>query len=234
MLSSDLQIHQRGDQLPPALKKDSDGKTVKISLQDCLACSGCVTTAETVLLQQQSLDEFISRLGAEGTVTAVSVSPQTRSSLAVYYGLSPSEVPPSPCPFIPLARAHCMTDLLCQPLHSPHSPERASCVAAHSLSVGPLHRYQAASRLAGFLKSIGVHAVLDVSSARDISLMEAAAEFCHRFRANSPSHSQPPPMQSAGTAGDEMDIDGGAGSESRDGAPPSPVHLPMLASACPG
>jgi iron only hydrogenase large subunit-like protein len=30
----------------------------KISLDDCLACSGCVTSAETVLINQQSIDEL--------------------------------------------------------------------------------------------------------------------------------------------------------------------------------
>ncbi|KAI5330745.1 hypothetical protein L3X38_020871 [Prunus dulcis] len=34
-------------------------KPVKISLKDCLACSGCVTSAETVMLEKQSLDEFL-------------------------------------------------------------------------------------------------------------------------------------------------------------------------------
>lgn len=27
---------------------------VKVSLHDCLACSGCITTAETIMLEQQS------------------------------------------------------------------------------------------------------------------------------------------------------------------------------------
>jgi iron only hydrogenase large subunit-like protein len=27
---------------------------VKVSLHDCLACSGCITSAETVLIEQQS------------------------------------------------------------------------------------------------------------------------------------------------------------------------------------
>lgn len=33
----------------------SEKDAVKISLQDCLACSGCVTSAETVLLEHQSI-----------------------------------------------------------------------------------------------------------------------------------------------------------------------------------
>lgn len=30
----------------------------KITLNDCLACSGCITSAESVLIAQQSHDEF--------------------------------------------------------------------------------------------------------------------------------------------------------------------------------
>lgn len=30
----------------------------KITLDDCLACSGCVTSAESVLINQQSFDEL--------------------------------------------------------------------------------------------------------------------------------------------------------------------------------
>lgn len=36
----------------------------KISLDDCLACSGCVTSAETVLITQQSHKELRKVLGA--------------------------------------------------------------------------------------------------------------------------------------------------------------------------
>lgn len=36
----------------------------KISLDDCLACSGCVTSAETVLITQQSHEELRKVLGA--------------------------------------------------------------------------------------------------------------------------------------------------------------------------
>jgi len=32
-------------------------KTAQITLNDCLACSGCVTSAETVLIQMQSQEE---------------------------------------------------------------------------------------------------------------------------------------------------------------------------------
>ncbi|KAJ4980769.1 hypothetical protein NE237_031606 [Protea cynaroides] len=64
---------------------------VKISLKDCLACSGCITSAETVMLEKQSLEEFLSNLES-GKAVIVSVSPQSRASLAVQFGLSPSQV----------------------------------------------------------------------------------------------------------------------------------------------
>eukprot|EP00475_Leptophrys_vorax_P026207 TRINITY_DN3683_c0_g2_i1.p1 TRINITY_DN3683_c0_g2~~TRINITY_DN3683_c0_g2_i1.p1 ORF type:complete len:523 (-),score=143.77 TRINITY_DN3683_c0_g2_i1:55-1599(-) len=39
--------------------KASSGQTAKITLNDCLACSGCVTSAETMLVQQQSLQALL-------------------------------------------------------------------------------------------------------------------------------------------------------------------------------
>ncbi|KPA80772.1 putative Hydrogenase [Leptomonas pyrrhocoris] len=83
---------------------------VKITLQDCLACSGCVTTAETVLVNAQSRSEIITTLlgtspasrpaGATSNATCrqassrarlVSISPQSCASLAAYVRLSMDE-----------------------------------------------------------------------------------------------------------------------------------------------
>ncbi|KAE7995247.1 hypothetical protein FH972_000067 [Carpinus fangiana] len=64
---------------------------VKISLKDCLACSGCVTSAETVMLEKQSLDEFLANVN-KGKAVIVSLSPQSRASLAVHFGISPLQV----------------------------------------------------------------------------------------------------------------------------------------------
>uniref|UniRef100_A0AAZ3P4V0 Nuclear prelamin A recognition factor-like protein n=1 Tax=Oncorhynchus tshawytscha TaxID=74940 RepID=A0AAZ3P4V0_ONCTS len=70
----------------------------KITLNDCLACSGCITSAESVLITQQSHEEIYRVLHnnkqagvAEQKVVVVSVSPQSRASLAARYGLSSSE-----------------------------------------------------------------------------------------------------------------------------------------------
>lgn len=59
-----------------------DNQAVKVSLNDCLACSGCVTSAETVLLQAQSLKEFMARCEDPDAIVVVSISPQSRASLA--------------------------------------------------------------------------------------------------------------------------------------------------------
>ncbi|KAM9457287.1 cytosolic Fe-S cluster assembly factor narfl isoform 2-T2 [Clarias gariepinus] len=70
----------------------------KITLNDCLACSGCITSAESILITQQSHEELyrILRLnksnGNQQKLVVVSVSPQSRASLAAHYSLSSSEV----------------------------------------------------------------------------------------------------------------------------------------------
>ncbi|XP_062013641.1 protein NAR1 isoform X1 [Rosa rugosa] len=64
---------------------------VKISLKDCLACSGCITSAETVMLEKQSLDEFLLNVD-KGKAVIVSLSPQSRASLAVHFGISQLQV----------------------------------------------------------------------------------------------------------------------------------------------
>ncbi|KAL0908385.1 hypothetical protein M5K25_022876 [Dendrobium thyrsiflorum] len=71
--------------------KSPPPEVVKVSLKDCLACSGCITSAETVMLEKQSLEEFISHINSEEAVI-VSVSPQSRASLAAYFDLSPAQV----------------------------------------------------------------------------------------------------------------------------------------------
>ncbi|XP_004533876.1 probable cytosolic Fe-S cluster assembly factor GJ13047 [Ceratitis capitata] len=75
---------------------------VEITLQDCLACSGCITSAEGVLITQQSQEELLKVLrenialknqcANEGIRTiVVTISPQPVISLAHRYGLQPEE-----------------------------------------------------------------------------------------------------------------------------------------------
>lgn len=69
-----------------------EDNSIKVTLQDCLACSGCVTSAETVLLEHQSIEEFSAKLQEEGITVIVSISPQSRASLAEASGLTPVQV----------------------------------------------------------------------------------------------------------------------------------------------
>src|SRR4051812_4789135 len=50
------------------IKLDQEKKVATISLSDCLSCSGCITSAETVLITQQSTGEFLSQLGGGRTL----------------------------------------------------------------------------------------------------------------------------------------------------------------------
>mmetsp|Transcript_48208 Transcript_48208/g.90292 ORF Transcript_48208/g.90292 Transcript_48208/m.90292 type:complete len:592 (-) Transcript_48208:51-1826(-) len=69
-------------------KSDPKAEIGQVTLSDCLACSGCVTSAETVLLQQQSGEEFLKR-AAEAAITVVSVSGEVRTSIASHWGEAP-------------------------------------------------------------------------------------------------------------------------------------------------
>lgn len=71
----------------------TDGQAAQVSLSDCLACSGCVTSAETVLLQEQSVEEFATK-ALSSPLTVVSIAPQSIAAFAVDSGLAPEEVLP--------------------------------------------------------------------------------------------------------------------------------------------
>ncbi|KAI7483097.1 putative iron-sulfur cluster assembly associated protein Nar1 [Hortaea werneckii] len=77
----------------------------QINLTDCLACSGCVTSAEAVLVSLQSHGEVLDTLdkhaelkavdhdggNAEGKIFVASISPQSRASLAATYNVTERE-----------------------------------------------------------------------------------------------------------------------------------------------
>ena len=70
----------------------------RVTLNDCLACSGCVTTAETVLIAEQSTNEFLSKLSHNRSLPiesrqlfVVSISPASIASISNYFNLNPLE-----------------------------------------------------------------------------------------------------------------------------------------------
>lgn len=107
--------------------------TARITLNDCLACKGCVTSAETVLITGQSVQELCAQLDARRAPVVVTVSPAARASLAAHFSLD-------------------------------------SAVVAHE-------------RLRAALRALGCVDAVDCGLAADLSLCEAAAEFCAHLRA---------------------------------------------------
>lgn len=90
------------------VKKDDDqkakeAKKATINLADCLACSGCITSAETVLITLQSQEE-VYRILKENALcmekrelenvydVVVSISPQSRAAFAAKYDCSLAQV----------------------------------------------------------------------------------------------------------------------------------------------
>ncbi|XP_068710681.1 probable cytosolic Fe-S cluster assembly factor v1g210509 [Montipora foliosa] len=74
----------------------------QITLNDCLACSGCITSAESVLITQQSQEELYKIIANNKKVTEggssegqkviiVSISPQSRASVAAKFKLGVTE-----------------------------------------------------------------------------------------------------------------------------------------------
>eukprot|EP00397_Hematodinium_sp_SG-2012_P041982 GEMP01046352.1.p1 GENE.GEMP01046352.1~~GEMP01046352.1.p1 ORF type:complete len:503 (+),score=153.35 GEMP01046352.1:22-1530(+) len=86
-----LATPQRPDLIKKKTKKgegNEDATTkAEVSLSDCLACSGCVTSAETVLLQEQSVEEFTRRAKSPHTIAVVSISPESLVSLSDHFAL---------------------------------------------------------------------------------------------------------------------------------------------------
>ncbi|CAG9585821.1 unnamed protein product [Danaus chrysippus] len=82
--------------------KEQKLQKVEITLADCLACSGCITSAESVLITKQSQEELL-RVFSERKYTdsrgvtqdvsliVISIAPQPLLSLAVRYKLEPEE-----------------------------------------------------------------------------------------------------------------------------------------------
>lgn len=77
---------------PKIMTKLVDDKA-GVSLNDCLACSGCVTSAESLLVEQMSIDKFLKVVESQDEIDImVIIAPQTVLNLARHYNLSPSLV----------------------------------------------------------------------------------------------------------------------------------------------
>lgn len=77
----------------PDIIRTTTEKKATLSLDDCLACSGCVTSAEAVLISQQSYEELLDVLRLQKYKrVVVTLSPQSRASLAAHFEMPVIEV----------------------------------------------------------------------------------------------------------------------------------------------
>ena len=83
---SEVQVHSKNKQNSA---EPSPPENVKISLNDCLACSGCVTSSETLLVQSQSIQQLTEIIASASDNAkfhlSVTVSEQSLCSFAAKY-----------------------------------------------------------------------------------------------------------------------------------------------------
>ena len=153
---------------------------VQASIADCLACSGCVTTAETVLLEEQhSLDilrhEFMNFKTKQDHINASNNHPPKKKKLVVT--MSPAS----------------WSNLLRHMMHNANNTSFSS-----SLS------YQ--QKLATLLQqTIGATVVLDGTVPLQWGLRESARVFCAAYRSNDTKNNKQ--QQNAADMDDDDDDD---------------------------
>lgn len=145
-------------------KSNQGRKVATVSLNDCLACSGCVTSAEAVLIQEQSYEKLLDVLegmhssnnsGVSGEIVEEGEEEET----IVVVGISPN------------SRVSLIHFLLESLPHTTVPPSQSELFL----------------RVSSALKSIGVTYVLDTAAAGDVALVEAREEFIRRYEENSRS-----------------------------------------------
>ncbi|KAH3680919.1 hypothetical protein WICMUC_000062 [Wickerhamomyces mucosus] len=88
----EVQINSKGDPIEVSINNGDirELPNASISLQDCLACSGCITSAEEVLLAKQTHTILIEDLTKwkDEKIFVFSISHQSRISMSLYLNLS--------------------------------------------------------------------------------------------------------------------------------------------------
>ncbi|KAJ7193187.1 iron hydrogenase [Mycena haematopus] len=116
--STEIHVDSGGTyyEVPAEGSSTASGKKLQqaqISLNDCLACSGCITSAESVLITLQSHTEVLAFLdsnslldSASQKVPVISIAPQTLASLAASIS-SRTAVPTTPRQILRRVRVFC-------------------------------------------------------------------------------------------------------------------------------
>lgn len=63
-------------------------KVAAVSLNDCLACNGCITSTESVLIEEQSYHKLMDKLKLNDCDIVVGISPQSLASIASFLAIS--------------------------------------------------------------------------------------------------------------------------------------------------
>lgn len=204
------------------MKLDPVKKTATVSLADCLACSGCVTSAETVLITQQSTQEFMQVLQAnEDALAAASARASADADAAVADDSGAAPAPSYRSVVVSI---------------SPQS------LAAIALDMG-LDALGCAKRLNTFFtRDLKCCALFDTTPALDIALLEAREEFVQRYMHS--QHKLNTVAATGATAASSASVRAASASASDPAAatssggqtvvPSAASPLPILTSECPG
>jgi len=194
------------------IRTDPKTKSATVTLQDCLACSGCVTSAETVLITAQSIEEFLAAV--EGRERKDQVKSDDDTSMQIDDDTeSSATAAPSPT----------------------STPRRTVVVSISPASLTALaHTYSLSPAVCArklntfFTRHLGCALLADLTPALDLALVEAREEFVQRYR-------------KAQGMNDEVDEDATQSMPSPAAddypntiAPSAASPLPILTSECPG
>ena len=83
-------LNLEDDIKPDLIKKDKTEKA-KININDCLACNGCITSSEAILVEEQSVQKFLDQ-HVNYKQKFILLSPQSRVSIANKTGLTERQV----------------------------------------------------------------------------------------------------------------------------------------------
>ena len=96
MFSGVVQIADINDFINPSqscvkpILTDNKSDSTKINLIDCLACNGCITSAETILIEEHSLKKFYSI--SKNKLNIICLSQQSLESLSYKYSLNEEKI----------------------------------------------------------------------------------------------------------------------------------------------
>ena len=96
MFSGVVQIADINDFINPSqscvkpILTDNKSDSTKINLIDCLACNGCITSAETILIEEHSLNKFYSL--SKNKLNILCLSQQSLESLSYKYSINEEKI----------------------------------------------------------------------------------------------------------------------------------------------